>query len=43
MATTFIKILTYYLIQWYLLFTPPPLCFPGKFMNFSEAVTGGVL
>ena len=46
MSTTVSKIVTHYLIQSYLLkrsITLPALIFLGKFMNFSEAATGGVL
>ena len=42
MSTTVSKILTYYLIQSYLLQNLLSLrhwCFPGKFMNFSEEAT----
>ena len=47
-SSTVIKILTYYLIRSYLLkrwnlVRLHHWCFPCKFMNFSEAATGGVL
>ena len=47
-SATVSKILTYYLIQSYLLkkinlLHLRHLCFPGKFMNFLEAASGGVL
>ena len=41
MSTTVSKILTYYLVQSYLL--KILLYFPGDVMNFSEAVRGRVL
>ena len=40
MSTTVSSILIYYLIQSYLW---KRCYFPGKFMNFSEAATGGIL
>ena len=48
MSTTASKILTHYLVQQYLLkkinlLHLRHLCFPGKFMNFLEAASGGVL
>ena len=47
-STTVSQMLTYYLIQSYLLkkinlLHLRHLCFPGKFMNFLEAASGGVL
>ena len=48
MSTTVSKILTYYIIQSYLLKKLNLLrlrhsCFPGEFTNFSEAATGFAL
>ena len=44
MPTTVGKILTYYRIEPYLLkINKSACCFPGKFMNFSDAATGGIL